>query len=310
MACTFGVHLPVMELEEEPNRESIISCAKESERLGFDSLSANDHLVFRRGWLDPLAALAAAASVTTKIRLGTSIVNLVVRNPVASVKLLTSIDILSSGRLFAGVGPGSHADDYAVVGIPFTERWGRFFESLDLLQKLWSSEEPVVYSGRYYKLDGLSLRPRPAQCPPPIMVGSWGSEIVLRKIARTGDGWMASAYNITPDSFSQKCKLLRKFREEVGRDADSFENSIMSMFCYISSNEEKVHSALHDVLSPALARKPEDLGKLLLFGSKEECAMKIRKYVEHGANRIHFWPVADYHEQVELLANEIIPSFT
>jgi hypothetical protein len=83
----------------------------------------------------------------------------------------------------------------------------------------------------------------------------------------------------------------------------------MNMFCYVSSDEEKVHRALHDVLSPALARPPEELRKLLIFGDKNECTKKVREFLDGGANRIHFWPLVDYEEQIEILAREIIPSF-
>ncbi len=112
----FGVHLPVMgfkgwngENEKPHTREQMLSIARKAESLGYDSLSVNDHIVFRTSWLDSLSTLSAVAAVTNRIKLGTSILNIVVRNPVICAKALSAIDILSSGRLFAaGVGPGSH----------------------------------------------------------------------------------------------------------------------------------------------------------------------------------------------------------
>ena len=90
------------------------------------------------GWA--LSTLSAVAAVTNGIRLGTSILNIVVRSPVICVKSLAAIDILSSGRLFAaGVGPGSHKGDYDVCGIPFEERWSRFNEALEILHILWNN---------------------------------------------------------------------------------------------------------------------------------------------------------------------------
>ncbi len=122
----FGVHLPVMgfdsntsssndnrngvrEKERPYSREQILSIARKAESLGYDSLSVNDHIVFRTSWLDSLCTLSSVAAITDRIKLGTSIVNIVVRTPVLCAKSLSAIDILSSGRLFAaGVGPGSH----------------------------------------------------------------------------------------------------------------------------------------------------------------------------------------------------------
>jgi alkanesulfonate monooxygenase SsuD/methylene tetrahydromethanopterin reductase-like flavin-dependent oxidoreductase (luciferase family) len=81
--------------------------------------------------------------------------------PRVCTNALTAIDVISSGRLFAGVAPGSHRGDYDAAGLPFEERWGMFFEAFDILARLWSgNDEPLAYSGRYYKLDGLTLKPR------------------------------------------------------------------------------------------------------------------------------------------------------
>ncbi len=126
----FGLHLPViglsnrssninnnsgskkngeMEMRQQSfTREQILSIAKKAESLEYDSLSVNDHIVYRTSWLDALSTLSAVAAVTNKIKLGTSILNIVVRSPVICANSLAAIDILSSGRLFAaGVGPGS-----------------------------------------------------------------------------------------------------------------------------------------------------------------------------------------------------------
>src|SRR5215213_4080076 len=111
-AIDFGVHLPVMDFGEGFSKEKIISFAGKAEDLGYDSLSVNDHIAFRTSWLDAVSTLSAVAATTDKIRIGTSILNIVIRTPVVSAKTLSSIDILSSGRLFAGVGPGSYKEDY------------------------------------------------------------------------------------------------------------------------------------------------------------------------------------------------------
>ena len=197
----FGVHLPVMGFDKSSNgnggkenphsREHILSIARKAESLGYDSLSVNDHIVFRTSWLDSLSALSAVAAVTNRIKLGTSVLNIVVRSPVICAKSLSAIDILSSGRLFAaGVGPGSHKGDYDVCGIPFEERWSRFNEALEILYILWNNNDRagdnnnmkshpstcVDFNGKYYRLEKISIEPKPFQKPhPPIFIGTWGS---------------------------------------------------------------------------------------------------------------------------------------
>ena len=340
----FGVHLPVMGFSSDSNisnnsdsnnkkkqpftREQILSIARKAESLGYDSLSVNDHIVFRTSWLDSLSTLSAVAAVTNRIKLGTSILNIVVRNPVICAKALSAIDILSSGRLFAaGVGPGSHKGDYDVCGIPFEQRWSRFNEALEILHIFWNNgtrEEQddddlrsststlhVDYNGKYYQLEKISIGPKPFQKPhPPIFIGTWGSsEAGLRRAAKYGDGWMASAYNITPDKFREKWNILLSYRKRLGRDIESFENSVMSMFGYIDNDKDKVDRMVKDILSPALGRPAQQLENLLLFGSVEECIQKINALSEAGVKRIHFWPISDFEGQIEIFRKEIVSQY-
>ena len=314
---TFGLHLPLIRFNREAahSREQILSFAKKAEYLGYDSLSVNDHIVFRNtSWLDAITTLSVVAAITSKIKVGTSILNIVVRNPVVCAKALTGIDILSSGRLFAGVGPGSYKGDYDVCGIGFEDRWKRFDEALQILNLLWEQEnenDELDYNGHCYKFKKVVVAPRPFQKPhPPILIGSWGSsDASLRRVAKYGDGWMASAYNITPDKFKEKCKTLLAYRKDMGKDTTTFDKSLVSMLGYIDNNKEKTHKMAKDVLSPALGRPADELQDLLLFGSIDECTKKIKAFLEAGVNSIHFWPVNNYIEQVEIFSKEIICTF-
>ncbi|HKG72106.1 MAG TPA: LLM class flavin-dependent oxidoreductase [Nitrososphaeraceae archaeon] len=305
----FGVHIPLMGFDgNQPTKEQIISLAQYAEALGYDSLSVNDHIVFHTSWLDALSTLSAVAVITTRILIGTSILNIVVRNPVVCAKALAAIDILSSGRLFAGVGPGSYRGDYDACGIDFSERWPRFSEALKILVMLLSSDNnnssdnsrPFDYKGKYYTLKDVLLTPKPVQKPhPPIYVGSWGSDIGLKRVAKYSNGWMASAYNITPAKFKEKWNFLLAYRKSLGKkEEEPFDNSVMTMFGYIHDDKDKVREVVKEMLSPALRRPAEDLEQVLLFGSLDECLRKIRNLVDAGVKRIHFWPVLDYEDQI------------
>jgi alkanesulfonate monooxygenase SsuD/methylene tetrahydromethanopterin reductase-like flavin-dependent oxidoreductase (luciferase family) len=291
--------------------DRIISLAQHAEALGYDSLSVNDHIVFHTSWLDALTTLSAVASSTTRILIGTSILNIVVRNPVVCAKALAAIDILSSGRLFAGVGPGSHRGDYDACGMDFSERWPRFSEALQILVMLLSSNKTsksIDYKGKYYALRDIILLPKPVQKPhPPIYVGTWGSEIGLKRLAKYSNGWMASAYNITPTKFKEKWNFLLAYRKSLGKDKEEelFDNSVMSMFGYIDDDKDRVHKVVREILAPALRRPAEDLEQMLLFGSLDKCLRKIRNFVDGGVNRIHFWPVLDYEDQIRIFKNGI-----
>jgi alkanesulfonate monooxygenase SsuD/methylene tetrahydromethanopterin reductase-like flavin-dependent oxidoreductase (luciferase family) len=291
--------------------DRIISLAQHAEALGYDSLSVNDHIVFHTSWLDALTTLSAVASSTTRILIGTSILNIVVRNPVVCAKALAAIDILSSGRLFAGVGPGSHRGDYDVCGMDFSERWPRFSEALQIFVMLLSSNntsKSIDYKGKYYALRDIILLPKPVQKPhPPIYVGSWGSEVGLKRLAKYSNGWMASAYNITPTKFKEKWNFLLAYRKSLGKDEEEelFDNSVMSMFGYIDDDKDRVRKVVREILAPALRRPAEDLEQMLLFGSLDKCLRKIRNFVDAGVNRIHFWPVLNYEDQIRIFKNGI-----
>jgi alkanesulfonate monooxygenase SsuD/methylene tetrahydromethanopterin reductase-like flavin-dependent oxidoreductase (luciferase family) len=291
--------------------DRIISLAQHAEALGYDSLSVNDHIVFHTSWLDALTTLSAVASSTKRILIGTSILNIVVRNPVVCAKALAAIDILSSGRLFAGVGPGSHRGDYDACGMDFSERWPRFSEALQIFVMLLSSNntsKSIDYKGKYYTLRDIILLPKPVQKPhPPIYVGSWGSEVGLKRLAKYSNGWMASAYNITPAKFKEKWNFLLSYRKSLGKDEEEelFDNSVMSMFGYIDDDKDRVRKVVREILAPALRRPAEDLEQMLLFGSLDKCLRKIRNFVDAGVNRIHFWPVLNYEDQIRIFKNGI-----
>ena len=291
--------------------DRIISLAQHAEALGYDSLSVNDHIVFHTSWLDALTTLSAVASSTKRILIGTSILNIVVRNPVVCAKALAAIDILSFGRLFAGVGPGSHRGDYDACGMDFSERWPRFSEALQIFVMLLSSNntsKSIDYKGKYYTLRDIILLPKPVQKPhPPIYVGSWGSEVGLKRLAKYSNGWMASAYNITPTKFKEKWNFLLAYRKSLGKDEEEelFDNSVMSMFGYIDDDKDRVRKVVREILAPALRRPAEELEQMLLFGSLDKCLRKIRNFVDAGVNRIHFWPVLNYEDQIRIFKNGI-----
>ncbi len=312
----FGVHLPLIRFDgsHRHSREQILSFAERAENLGYDSLSVNDHVVFTASWLDAVATLAAVAGTTSKIKLGTSILNIVIRNPIVAARTLSTIDILSSGRLIAGVGPGSSKKDYDVCGIPYEDRWKRFDEALQILQTFWNTKSGtpglVNFDGIHYKMENVSIEPQPVQKPhPPVYIGSWGSRAGLKRVAKYGDGWMASAYNITPEKFKERWKTLLSYRRSNSKDTESFQNSMMSMFGYIDNDKEKVHKMVKNILSPALGRPPEDLEDLLLFGSVDHCKNKIDTLCNVGVKRIHFWPIWDFNEQIEIFSKEIASNY-
>src|ERR687894_1541047 len=153
----YGPPLPLIALDRQPwTLQRLLEYAEIAERVGFQALSVNDHLVFPRPWLDGPTALAAVLTRTGRMVLATTVALPVVRGPVALAKSLAAIDVLSGGRLVVGVGPGSSRRDYAAVGVPFAERWERLDEAVRVLRALWHGEGPP-FEGRFYSTDGIAL---------------------------------------------------------------------------------------------------------------------------------------------------------
>src|SRR5215207_8705084 len=118
----YGAHLPLIEFEGAGQTlADLRAYARHASALGYRYLCANDHLLFGRPWLDGPTALAATIEEAADMTLATTVCLPVIRGPVQSAKLLAAIDLLSGGRLVAGVGPGSSARDYAAIGVPFEE---------------------------------------------------------------------------------------------------------------------------------------------------------------------------------------------
>jgi alkanesulfonate monooxygenase SsuD/methylene tetrahydromethanopterin reductase-like flavin-dependent oxidoreductase (luciferase family) len=285
--------------------ERLAAFAHAAEERGLDTLSVNDHFVFRRPWLDGLTALASVVHAAPTSTLMTSVALPVVRGPVAAAKALAAIDLLSSGRLIAGLGPGSTAADYGAVNIPFDERWARFDEAVRAIRALWArSAEPFV--GRFYDTTGVTLAPEPAQPGgPQIFIGSWGSTAGLRRVARLGDGWLASAYNASPDEFAAARAKLTDLLMAEGRDATTFPNALVTMWLFITDDPSE-QKAILGRLAELLNRDPERLADLLPVGPPAHCGAIVERYRAVGVDRILFWPLGDELRQLDRLAREVL----
>src|SRR6266705_3107721 len=172
----FGVHLPLLAFRGQAfSLSQLVDYAETAERLGFTTLCANDHLTFSRPWLDSVTALAAILTKTRHMTLMTTVALPVVRGPIPLAKSFAALDVLSGGRLIAGIGPGSLPQDYTLVGIAFEERWKRFEEAIKLLRSLLQRDAPP-FRGQFYAADPAQPEPLPVQEPGvPLWIGSWGS---------------------------------------------------------------------------------------------------------------------------------------
>jgi alkanesulfonate monooxygenase SsuD/methylene tetrahydromethanopterin reductase-like flavin-dependent oxidoreductase (luciferase family) len=307
----FGAHLPLMDFGGHPyTLRHLVDYVATASELGFTSISANDHVVFSVPWLDGPTALAAIASHADRMTLATTVSLPVVRGPVALAKALGAIDRLVDGRLVVGVGPGSSAADYEAVGLDFEERWRRLDEAIAALRALWDPDRES-FSGRFYSTRGIDLQPRPTTPGgPPIWIGSWGSDAGLRRVARLGDGWLASAYNTTPSDFGTAHTRLAEELAATGREASWFPNALATMWCYITEDAAEAEAVLRDRVAPVIHRPEDVLRERLPIGSAGAFAEKLDRFAQAGLQRVFIWPVADERRQLELFAEHVIPQLS
>jgi alkanesulfonate monooxygenase SsuD/methylene tetrahydromethanopterin reductase-like flavin-dependent oxidoreductase (luciferase family) len=292
-----GVHLPLMPFAEPLSHERLARAVDAARDGGFAAVAANDHFVFRTPWLDGPTALASVIDRSGAMTLATTVALAVVRGPVALAKALAAIDILSEGRLVAAVGPGSSQRDYDAVGIDFEERWRRFDESIAALRALLRGDAaPVELAPGRYRPGGV-----------PLWIGSWGSKAGLARVARAADGWLASAYNTTPERFAVARRDLGLALAEREREADAFPNALATMWTWVCDDRAEADRVLRDVLAPLLHRDPDELRGQLCVGSPEDCAEVLSRYARAGCQRVYLWPLGDEARQLELVAARVAP---
>ena len=304
-----GIHLPLMQFGAERLSFGRLKQAVDAARdCGFAAVSANDHFIYSTPWLDGPTALASVIERSGEMTLATTVSLAVLRGPVPLAKTLAALDLLSEGRVIAGLGPGSSERDYDALGVPFDERWKRFDEAIAVLRALLEGK-PGPEGARYYRLPSdVDLAPAPQQGRGiPLWIGSWGSKAGLRRVARAGDGWLASAYNTTPDRFAEARERLADELDARGRDAESFPSALATMWTWVAKDRAEGDRVLGDVLAPLLNRDPDELRSQLCIGPAEDCAALLSRYAEAGCQRVYLWPLGDERRQIELVANEVTP---
>jgi probable F420-dependent oxidoreductase len=222
---------------EPASWEGIRAAAVAAEATGFDSIWVSDHLFLdwgkyggpedRQGSFECWTTLAALAAVTEKVRLGSLTLCNDFRNPALLAKMIATLDLLSDGRVDAGLGAGWYEPEYAAAGIDFDRpavRIRRAGEAAEIVRRLLQGEE-LTFEGRYYSLDGAICRPLPVQAPtPPIWMGGKG-DLLLKTVARHADGWNFSWIG-SFEAYEERLQAAFRACEEEDRDPQTLKRSV------------------------------------------------------------------------------------
>ncbi len=276
--------------------EAIKRIAERGEALGFSIAAIADHIVIPRSFrpvypytesgetdafvggdaLEPLALMAALATMTSKVRLLTSVLVLPYREPVLTAKIFATIDVMSGGRVIAGCGTGWMEEEFVAVGAPpFAARGKVTDEYIAAFRAMWTRGEPR-FDGEYTSFSEIYFRPQPVQKPhPPIWIGG-DSMAALRRTARLGDGWYPVGISPkhplnTVPRYAARAEKLRQLTAEAGRDPKAVELSFWAVW-YREDDPVTV----------------DDGSRHILLGSSEQTAEDIARMAEIGVRSMVF----------------------
>jgi probable F420-dependent oxidoreductase len=298
-----GIAIPQSFADPSYDASVIRQFIPRAEALGYEGLWVQEQIVGDSPILEPVTLLTYAAALTTKARLGTSVLITVIRNPVQLAKSLASLDQLSHGRLIVGVGVGGPHVPEAVFGVSSEHRGRRFVEGLQVMKALWTQSRAKM-SGEFWQFENVAMEPKPMQKPhPPLWFGA-REAVALKRAARLGDGWMGAGSSSSAD-FVAQAGLLRRFLDEAKRDASEFP---ISKRVYIAVDGDRVRAErrLRDWFG--MRYKNADMAaRVSVWGSRAECIDKLGEIVRAGARHLLLNPVFDEMEHLELLASDVIP---
>jgi probable F420-dependent oxidoreductase len=279
-----GVHLP--HLGQQATRANLLRFSQAADDAGYHSVWVSDHICWPSeyvsrypysadgrfpapndiSWLDCIGTLLFVAAATERVRLGTTVLIVPYRPPVQTAKLLSTLDVVSEGRLILGIGVGWMREEFEVLDMPFDHRGARTDEQIEMWRRLFETPEPS-FDGQYYDLPAVRFAPKPAQAHVPIWVGG-ATDAAWRRVARYGDAFHAAFE--APDAIAHAWSKVKEYVAEAGRDPGT------------------VRCSLRWYLDPEGQREPSKG----LQGSTSEIVDQIGRLADIGVDHLVLDPVA------------------
>jgi F420-dependent oxidoreductase-like protein len=304
----FGLQHPNFTFDGEGAEivEKLRTLAQKAESLEFDSFWVMDHFHQIRNVGEPQEPMlegwttqAVIAGLTKKIRLGTLVTGIVYRHPSVLAKMGATLDVLSKGRLFMGIGAAWNAEEASAYGIPFPpvgERMRQLEEAVEIIRKMWT-EEKASFNGKFYRLQDAYCYPKPIQKPhPPIMIGGSGERRTLKIVAKYADA--CNLFGST-ETVKRKLGILREHCRSVGRDYDSILKTKLG-HVIINKNTQKVTEAIRTF--------PEDRRReYVIYGIPEEVRHQVEALRDAGIDYliVNLEPEREL-EALELFAGKVM----
>lgn len=292
METKFGVFLPSYAFQGLSRSSGLFGCLKEvvleCERLGYDSVWLDDHLMYgSMPMLECWTALSALASVSSRIRLGTMVSCGGFRNPALLAKMAATMDVISGGRLEFGIGAGVQKQEHDAYGFAFPQlpiRVTRLSESLDIIKALWTKKK-TTFKGKHFQVADAVCEPKPLQKPhPPIVVGGSGEQFTLKVTAKHADRF-DFGYQPSFEAYRHKLQVLESHCKTVGRKFGAIEKSCWpSGQILLGHNSKELEEKIKHYKPKNMSRV--DFEKFTYIGTSEGIGSMLQPYLNLGAT--HF----------------------
>lgn len=278
------------------------------EAMGVESLWVGGHISSRNPVPETMVALARLSAMAETAVLGTAVVLLPLFPPAIVAKQVADIDRASGGRVVLGIGVGGeYAHEFSACQVPITERGRRTDEAIPLLRRLWS-DQPVDHAGPRYPMEGVHLRPPPAQVGGPPIVVAGRKEPAMRRAAQLGDGWMPYLYSAR--RYRDSVARIREHADAAGRDLDGF-GWMLYTFVNVRDDAAQARRELGGFIGGTYQQDFEAmLPRVAVVGTRDEVLDQLTEFVEAGVRHVTFTPCPrdDGDTLVRLLQEEIVPA--
>lgn len=295
--------------------DEIKKIALAAEQNNFHSIWFSDHFfldtdAIDKNCFDSWTILTATAVLTKKIRLGTLVTCQSYRYPSVLAKIVSTVDVISSGRIEMGIGAGWKEIEYNAYGIPFPKasiRIEQLREAIHILKKMWTEDKPS-FNGKYYKIKEAINVPKPIQKPhPPIWVGGTGNKL-LSVTAELADG-LNFAWTLSPEKYKDRLSVLEKHCKRVNRDIDTIRKSV-GLIALIENDEKTLKKRIQEEAKKRnlSVEKYLEVRKDFLIGTPETIIPKLREYKNLGIELvILMFPYQHELKSIEIVAEHIMP---
>jgi probable F420-dependent oxidoreductase len=325
--CREGLSLPL----PFASPSDTVKIAVRAEELGYHSVWGNDHITppayvledyqTPPQWLEPMTTLAFVAGKTRKIKLGTAVLVMPLRDPVWVAKQTATLDVLSGGRVILGVGIGAYREEFRQLKPreQGAHRGDMFSEALQVINLILAQRQ-ATFSGKYYAFHDLKVYPKPIQNPFPLLAGG-NHENELRRVAKYCTGWMGAS--IAPEKLKERIRLLKELASKVGRDPEEIKITTQVAVAMGRTQkdalkrfqESRMYTHLQTLQASTL--RGHDFDRIFesnLIGTPQAIIDRVGMLQDIGvsmlASQSFLSPnVQDMLEQIQFFAEEVMPAF-